>query len=171
MLGEKFTGAELASEVNDKLSRSNGGAICGDVSVDGNITCDGITCNTMRHVAESGELIPFHAFKIIQYEGESSGVEGAGIISTQEIQVGINEIKLVMVFKHQGEVEGYVHLTVHPMGVATPSIPYKVEDQVLLEIVDGGFKVHTYNCSIGAADDANSKGLNSTGTYTALIFV
>lgn len=165
MLGDNFTGAMLAAEVNDKLSLTDGGVIHGGVHVDG-----GVTCNSMCHVTDSGELIPFHAFKIIQYEGESSGIEGAGIISTQEIQVGINEIKLVMVFKHQGVVDDYTEITVHPMGVATPSIPYKVGDQVLLEIVDGGFKVHTHNQNKND-DEVNSKGLNSQGTYTALIFV
>lgn len=165
MLGDKFTGAELAAEVNDKLSLSQGGTIFGDVNMNGNFTCD-----KMHSVTQSGELIPFQAFKIIQYQGNSKDPREN---SYQEIQTGINEIKMVMVFKHETGMPQYNYSPrSHPMGIATPDFPYKDGDaKVVLEIVNGGFKVYTYaGVSSSPASDGGSYGLNSQGIYTALIF-
>lgn len=165
MLGDKFTGAELATEVNDKLSLSQGGTIFGDINMNGNFTCD-----KMYSATQSGELIPFQAFKIIQYQGSSkSALED----SCQEIQTGINEIKMVMVFKHNTGMPPYYYSPrSHPMGIATPDFPYKDGDaKVVLEIVNGGFKVYTYaGVSSDPGVDGGSYGLNSQGVYTALIF-
>lgn len=164
MLREKFTGAELAAEVNDKLSQSDGGTIGQTTfSSEGGV---GV-------LASNNELIPFQPFKIIQYQGNGDPVSS----SSQEIQLGFQP-KMVMIISHVSYVSDVMNDLYYntPFAIATSDCPAQVKDgstmsKDILEITDVGFVVHT--TEIHYYPTLNKfAGLNNAGvTYTAFIFV
>ena len=159
MLGETFTGAQLATEVNRKISKD--GFVVGSTAMDSE--------GKLGTVVESGELIPFRAFKIIQYTGNAS--EKTSNWQTQFIDVGFTPSMVVVIGSipcqdAYGDPYAYDYTIA---AIATSTVPFKCEEGVLMQIEDSGFTVGTFRKV--TSGDLHYVGLNhSGGAYTALVF-